>query len=187
MWAAEVEKEGTYHTVSSYLFQSPVVWVGMIAWSPLKPRQCKRFSEDDTCSLMCRLDTKSCWSIRSYHSVREYRKMTAVGPVVLIVRSIWIKHMPMTELHLVHLSPNQPNICYSVVKVSQEFNRVFQWLIAELCEKRHSLDQVLVYCQSITVCTHLHCTWDATLLFARNNGNYWIWLQLNSFDCKVVI
>ena len=67
-----------------------------------------------------------------------------------------VKHMQMTELHLVHLSPNQPNVRYSVVKVSREFDRAFQWLTAELCEKRQNLDRVLVYCRSITTCTHLY-------------------------------
>jgi len=67
-----------------------------------------------------------------------------------------VNHMQMTELHLVHLSPNRPNIRYSVVKVSREFDRGFQWLTAELCEKRQNLDRVLVYCLSITTCTHLY-------------------------------
>jgi len=50
-----------------------------------------------------------------------------------------VKHMQMTELHLVHLSPNQPNVRYSVVKVSREFDGAFQWLTAELCEKEAKL------------------------------------------------
>ena len=54
--------------------------------------------------------------------------------------------------HIQH-SPDRTNIRYSSVKVS---SRAFQWLIEELHEKRLTMDRVLVYCRSITTCTHLY-------------------------------
>ena len=53
-----------------------------------------------------------------------------------------VKVIQMTQLLHIQLSPDRPNIWYSSVKVSREFDRVSQWLIKELREKRLTITSI---------------------------------------------
>ena len=58
---------------------------------------------------------------------------------------------------VIAVSPNRPNICYSLVRISvRDVNTPFKWLLAELKDKRRNLDKTIVFCRSISACTKLY-------------------------------
>lgn len=67
-----------------------------------------------------------------------------------------LKHMKMTSAVHMQLSPNRPNIRYSVIKASRECYQAFQWLLDDLRLQRQHLPRVLVFCRSITTCSSLY-------------------------------
>ena len=48
-------------------------------------------------------------------------------------------------------SPNKPNICYSVTRVSRELEKSFGWLVDQLKVNRRNLDRVMVFCWSVSL------------------------------------
>ncbi len=99
-----------------------------------------------------------------YGQVCQIRSFTATGTSVVALTAtatketcgLILKNLKMTQPHIIQLSPDRPNIRYSVVKVSREFDTAFQWLVDDLREKRQTLPRVFVFCRSITTCTHLY-------------------------------
>ena len=76
---------------------------------------------------------------------------TATQSVYEIVR----KNLCMKDPVIVAKSPNKPNICYSVIRVSRELKKSFGWLVDQLKVNR-DLDRVIVFCRSISTCTNLY-------------------------------
>ena len=64
--------------------------------------------------------------------------------------------MRMSEPLIVHVSPDRPNIRYTVVKSSRDCTTAFQWLLDDLQKNRKNANRVLVYCRSIGSCTKLY-------------------------------
>ena len=94
----------------------------------------------------------------------EVRSFLTVGTPVLAltatatqnVYETECKNLCMKEPVVIAKFPNKPNIRYSVVRVSRDLENSFGWLINRLKTKRHDLDQVIVFCQSISTCTNLY-------------------------------
>lgn len=96
-----------------------------------------------------------------YGQVCQIRSFVPTGtPVVALTATatndtcaVILNHLNMTQPHVVQLSPDRPNIRFSVVKVSRDYDVTFQWLVDDL---RRNLPCTLVFCRSITTCTHLY-------------------------------
>ena len=67
-----------------------------------------------------------------------------------------IKQMRMTVPRIVHISPNRPNIRYTVVKSSRDCIAAFKWILDYLQKYRKNANRALVYCRSIETCTKLY-------------------------------
>ncbi len=101
---------------------------------------------------------------RWYGQVCQIRSFVPTGtPMVALTAtatkdtcSVILKHLKMTQPQVIQLSPNRPNIRYSVVKASRDYDTAFRWLVDDLREQKRNLPRVLVFCRSITTCTHLY-------------------------------
>ena len=99
-----------------------------------------------------------------YGQVCQLRSFTATAtPVVALTATatketceVILKHLKMTQGCIIQLSPNRPNIRYSVVKVRRELDITFRWLLDDLRAKRRTMPRVFVFCRSITMCTQLY-------------------------------
>lgn len=56
----------------------------------------------------------------------------------------------------INISPDRPNIKYSVVSVKRDVSVSFAWLVRELREKRTRTPKVIVFCRSISSCASLY-------------------------------
>ena len=109
---------------------------------------------------LCRGPKFRCW----YSRIVEVRSFLSTGTPVLAltatatrnVYEVVRKSLCMKEPVVVAKSPNRSNIRYSVVRVSRELDKSFEWLINELRRKRSKLDRVIVFCRSISTCTNLY-------------------------------
>ena len=52
-----------------------------------------------------------------------------------------------------HLSPDRPNLFYSVIKVKRDIHDTFRWLVEELSEQRLAIPRVTIFCRPIVTCT----------------------------------
>ena len=71
--------------------------------------------------------------------------------------------MKMISPCIVYISPDRPNIRYSVVRTSRDCTQAFQWLLHDLQQNGRETKRVLVYCQSIQTCAQLYKLFLTTL------------------------
>lgn len=65
------------------------------------------------------------------------------------------QHLNMPECHLVYLSPDRPNIYYEV-KESTSVDFDFALVILDIKDNSIKSNRVLVYCQSLNICSALY-------------------------------
>ena len=72
------------------------------------------------------------------------------------VKDHFIRALQMVPVKSITRSANQPNIRYSVERVSRDVHKAFGWLVSHLHQKRTALPKVIVFCHSINICASLY-------------------------------
>ena len=67
-----------------------------------------------------------------------------------------VKHLQLHSYLTVQLSPDRPNVKYSVVKAKRDLFESFNWLIEQLSCLRVQTPKVVIFCRSIATCASLY-------------------------------
>ena len=82
--------------------------------------------------------------------------LAATVTVTDVMRNVIVEVLEMTGCAVVSVSPNKPNIFYSVKKRSSSIGEDFALITSDLLCNNVKANRVIVYCQSLDVCANLY-------------------------------
>ena len=82
-------------------------------------------------------------------------------------RQAVIKLLKMVHPKVVSVSPNKPNIKYSVLVNTQSLEEKFAPLVEEVRQKRTATDRTIIFCRTYDQCAHIYVCGESV----RKRGN----------------
>ncbi|CAB4044012.1 mediator of RNA polymerase II transcription subunit 34-like, partial [Paramuricea clavata] len=98
-----------------------------------------------------------------FSRINEMRSLLKKIPILaltatatLATKNKIVRALEMDTCEVINQSPNRKNIAYSVQAVTGGAHQTFGPIIKELREKTVSFERIIIYCQTIKICSHIY-------------------------------
>ena len=101
------------------------------------------------------------------------RIMALTATATKQTRQAVVKHLKMVCPVVVSVSPNKPNIKYSVLLNVRSLEETFAPLVEEVRQKRKNMDRTIIFCRTYDQCARIYNYVYGRSVGEGDDGTYW--------------